>query len=186
MPANAYERQAAAAIDAWEIEVPADAAANRRFFDASPHEAGEYLGSVIGDHTARVLVCRRGSETFEPPTADELAPVYVAAGFTESQGRAIEESVANIAASDEVDLRGMRRLKDGDEFGGFPAGAAIVEFAYRYRDDDRPDARSRGDGLRGRRGRDRLSGLRMMDRPLPAAVPGANLSRSRLWQGSPP
>jgi hypothetical protein len=131
--------KAAAAVDAWEIEVPADATRSRRCFDASPHKAGQYLSSVIGDHTARVLVCRRGSETFEPPTADELAPVYVAAGFTEPQGRAIEESVANIAASDEVDLRGMRRLKDGDEFGGFPKGAAIVEFTYRYRDDDRPE-----------------------------------------------
>jgi hypothetical protein len=63
----------------------------------------------------------------------------VAAGFTEPQGRAIEESVANITASDEVDLRGMRRLKDGDEFDGFPKDAAIVEFTYLYRDGDRPE-----------------------------------------------
>jgi hypothetical protein len=131
--------KAAAAVDAWEIEVPAGTAPSRRFFDPSPHEAGEYLGSVIGDHTARVLVCRRGSETFEPPTADELAPVYVAAGFTEAQGAAIEVSIANIAANDEVDLRGIRRLRDGDKFEGFPNDAAIVEFTYLYRDGDRPE-----------------------------------------------
>lgn len=131
--------KAAAAVDAWEIEDSADASRSRRFFGGSPHEAGQYLRSVIGDRTARVLVRRKGSESFEPPTADEMAPVYVATGFTEPQGAAVEESVANIAASDEVDLRGMRRLRDGDEFGGFPKDAAIVEFTYWYRDDDRPE-----------------------------------------------
>jgi hypothetical protein len=58
---------------------------------------------------------------------------------TDEQRVGIAESKGNYAASDEVELIGLRVLKDGDEFGGFPDGALIVEFTYRGAGDDDRD-----------------------------------------------
>jgi hypothetical protein len=65
----------------------------------------------------------------------------VACGCTDEQRIGIGESKGNYAANHEVELIGLRVLKDGDEFGGFPEGALIVEFTYReagHDDRDRP------------------------------------------------
>ncbi len=58
---------------------------------------------------------------------------------TDKQRVGIGESKGNYAANDEVELIGLRVLRDGDEFGGFPDGALIVEFTYRDAGDDDRD-----------------------------------------------
>ncbi len=55
---------------------------------------------------------------------------------TDEQRTGIGESKRSYAANDEVELIGLRVLEDGDEFGGFPDGALIVEFTYREAGDD--------------------------------------------------
>jgi len=50
-------------------------------------------------------------------------------------------SKQKFAANPEVELIGLRVLKNGDEFDGFPDDALIVEFAYSYAKDDDPSGR---------------------------------------------
>jgi hypothetical protein len=58
---------------------------------------------------------------------------------TDEQRAGIGESKGNFAANNEVELIGLRVLQDGDEFGGFPDGALIVEFSYREAGNDDRD-----------------------------------------------
>lgn len=61
---------------------------------------------------------------------------------TAKQQAGIAESKQNYAINPEVDLIGLRVLKNGDEFDGFPDDALIVEFTYRDADDDDPSGRT--------------------------------------------
>jgi hypothetical protein len=59
------------------------------------------------------------------------APSDEAMEVTPAQRAGIKESKANIAANPDVELLRTRVLKNGDEFGGYPDDARIVEFTYR-------------------------------------------------------